>query len=69
MEKDEEIEVDPAVEARVQKGQDMCKFRDGKCEKSKDCPHKHVMDTSRSGTPKKKGKGKGNGGTSASPSR
>ena len=35
------------------------KFRDGKCEKGKDCPYKHVKDTSRSGTPKKKGKGSG----------
>ena len=42
------------------------KFRDGKCEKGKDCPYKHVKDTSRSGTPKKKGKGSGR---SASPSR
>ena len=36
--------------------------------REKDCPYKHVKDTSRSGTPKKKGKGKGNG-RSASPSR
>ena len=51
------------------KGDKICyKFRDGKCEKGKDCPYKHVKDTSRSGTPKKKGKGKGSG-RSASPSR
>ena len=51
------------------KGDRICyKFRDGKCEKGKDCPYKHVKDSSRSGTPKKKGKGKG-GGRSGSPNR
>ena len=49
------------------KGDKICyKFRDGKCEKGKDCPYKHVKDSSRSGTPKKKGKG---GGRSVSPNR
>ena len=44
------------------KGDKICyKFRDGKCEKGKDCPYKHVKDAPRSGTPKKKGKGKGSG--------
>ena len=38
------------------KGDKICyKFRDGKCEKGKDCPYKHVKDSSRSGTPQKKG--------------
>ena len=51
------------------KGDRICyKFRDGKCEKGKDCPYKHVKDSSRSGTPKKKGKGKG-GSRSGSPNR
>ena len=50
------------------KGDRICyKFRDGKCEKGKDCPYKHVRESSRSGTPKKKGKGKGN--KSSSPTR
>ena len=50
------------------KGDRICyKFRDGKCEKGKDCPYKHVRESSRSGTPKKKGKGKGN--KSSSPNR
>ena len=37
------------------KGDKICyKFRDGKCEKGKDCPYKHVKDSSRSGTPKRR---------------
>ena len=56
------------VGAKNTKGDRICyKFRDGKCEKGKDCPYKHVKESSRSGTPKKKGKGKG--GRSASSNR
>ena len=67
--KERVIEVDPVVVAQSGKGDKICyKFRDGKCEKGKDCPYKHVKDSSRSGTPKKKGKGKG-GSRSGSPNR
>jgi hypothetical protein len=59
----------PRGRSQSAKGDKICyKFRDGKCEKGKDCPYKYVKDTSRSGTPKKKGKGKGNG-RSRSPSK
>ena len=59
----------PCGRSQSAKGDKICyKFRDGKCEKGKDCPYKYVKDTSRSGTPKKKGKGKGNG-RSRSPSK
>ena len=49
---------------RSQKGEKICfKFRDGKCDKGKDCPFKHVKeprrDRSTSSKKGKKGKGRG----------
>ena len=52
------------------KGDKICyKFRDGKCDKGKDCPFKHVKDPKpRSGTPKNR-KGRGKKGRSPSEGR
>ena len=69
MEKEKVIEDDPAVEARVQRGiRYVTSFGMANGRKERTVPYKHVKDSSRSGTPKKKGKGKGSG-RSVSPTR
>ena len=70
--KERATEVEPVAVARVEKGDKICYAATNSgmanVKSGKDCPYKHVKDSSRSGTPKRKGKGKG-GSRSGSPNR